>query len=96
MDSATSLVETRALTKQYGTLTALNECTLSVRRGEVFGLLGPNGAGKTTLLRLLMGFLHPTRGRATIASLDCTHDSGSFRGCVAIAMQNVVVKLPSG
>ena len=46
-----------ALTKTYGRLPALDECTFSVQAGEVFGLLGPNGAGKTTLLRLLMGFL---------------------------------------
>ena len=51
-----SIVETRELTKHYGRLPALNDCTLSVGRGEVFGLLGPNGSGKTTLLRLLMGF----------------------------------------
>ena len=54
------LVETRSLTKSYRDVTALDDCTLGVERGEVFGLLGPNGAGKTTLLRLLMGFLKPT------------------------------------
>ncbi len=59
------------MTKRYGKLTALEDCTLAIQSGEVFGLLGPNGAGKTTLLRLLMGFLHPTRGRATIQDLDC-------------------------
>jgi ABC-2 type transport system ATP-binding protein len=75
MDTSTSLVETTGLTKQYGSLKALDDCTLTVHRGEVFGLLGPNGAGKTTLLRLLMGYLRPTRGRATIAQLDCTTDS---------------------
>jgi ABC-2 type transport system ATP-binding protein len=70
-----SIVETRELTKHYGRLPALNDCTLSVARREVFGLLGPNGSGKTTLLRLLMGFLRPTRGRATIDSRDCYRDS---------------------
>ncbi|HEV3020923.1 MAG TPA: ABC transporter ATP-binding protein [Pirellulales bacterium] len=68
-------VQTRALCKRYGGLTALDECGLAVRRGEVFGLLGPNGSGKTTLLRLLMGFLRPTSGEATIAGLDCYRDS---------------------
>lgn len=63
-------VETHQLTKRYGTVTALDDCTLGVSRGEVFGLLGPNGAGKTTLLRLLMGFLRPSLGRATIDGLD--------------------------
>ncbi len=69
-----SIVQTQSLSKRYGDLTALNECSLSVQRGEVFGLLGPNGAGKTTLLRLLMGFLRPSGGGATIDGLDCYHD----------------------
>lgn len=69
------LVETQHLTKRYRTVTALDRCTLSVSQGEVFGLLGPNGSGKTTLLRLLMGYLKPTAGRATIAGRDCYRDS---------------------
>jgi len=69
------LVATDALSKRYGNVSALADCTLSVERGEVFGLLGPNGAGKTTLLRLLMGFLKPTSGRATIDGLDCYRQS---------------------
>lgn len=73
------LVQTESLTKRYGTLTALDDCTLSVARGEVLGLLGPNGAGKTTLLRLLLGFLIPTTGRATIDGFDCHRDSVRVR-----------------
>jgi len=69
------LVETESLTKRYGRVTALDDCTLSVKQGEVFGLLGPNGAGKTTLLRLLLGFLRPTSGQATIGALDCYRQS---------------------
>lgn len=65
------LVQTNQLTKAYGDFLALDGCTMSVQRGEVFGLLGPNGAGKTTLLRLLMGFLRPTSGSAMIDGLDC-------------------------
>ncbi|HJT34471.1 MAG TPA: ABC transporter ATP-binding protein [Pirellulales bacterium] len=69
------LVVTRALTKRYGPLTALEDCHLQIKQGEVFGLLGPNGSGKTTLLRLLMGFLRPTSGEAHIAGLDCYRQS---------------------
>jgi ABC-2 type transport system ATP-binding protein len=69
------LVETLHLTKRYAAVTALDDCTLSLGRGEVFGLLGPNGSGKTTLLRLLMGFLRPTAGSAQVDGLDCHGDS---------------------
>ena len=68
-------VATSKLTKRYGPLTALEGCSLSVESGEIFGLLGPNGSGKSTLLRLLMGYLRPTCGRATIANRDCYRES---------------------
>lgn len=70
-----TLVETHELTKTYRETTALKQCSLQIRKGEVFGLLGPNGAGKTTLLRLLMGYLRPTSGWARIDGLDCYGDS---------------------
>src|SRR5688572_27738122 len=68
-------VETHSLTKRYGPFAALADCSLRVEQGEVFGLLGPNGAGKTTLLRLLLGYLRPTSGHATIDGLDCYRQS---------------------
>ncbi|MGZ8813750.1 MAG: ABC transporter ATP-binding protein [Mycobacterium sp.] len=61
-----SAVYTDALTKCFGSLTAVDNLDLSVRQGEVFGFLGPNGAGKSTTIRLLLGLLRPTAGRATI------------------------------
>ena len=64
-------LQTADLTKCYGQLAALERCTFGAEQGEVLGLLGPNGAGKTTLLRLLLGFLRPTAGSATIDQLDC-------------------------
>ncbi len=72
------LIQTDGLTKTYRAVAALVDCHLAVHSGEVFGLLGPNGSGKTTLLRLLMGFLRPTAGRATIDHLDC------YRQCVQV------------
>lgn len=77
------VIETEALTKRYGAISALADCSLRVRPGEVFGLLGPNGAGKTTLLRLLLGFVRPTSGSAFINGLDCVHRSLEVRRQVA-------------
>lgn len=73
------MIETNQLTKRYGSVTALEACSLSVPRGEVLGLLGPNGAGKTTLLRLLLGYIRPTDGSATIGGLDCRRQSVQVR-----------------
>ena len=60
-------VTVTSLSKRYGERTALDDVTLSVRRGTVHGLLGPNGAGKTTLLRILLGLVRPDGGVAEIA-----------------------------
>jgi ABC-2 type transport system ATP-binding protein len=59
-------VSCRALTKRYGTLTAVDDVTFSLERGTVTGLLGPNGAGKTTTLLLLLGLAEPTAGEARV------------------------------
>jgi ABC-2 type transport system ATP-binding protein len=77
------IVETHQLTKTYGSIAALRECSLGVRQGEVYGLLGPNGAGKTTLIRLLLGYLRPTSGRASIGGYDCERQSVAVRRLVA-------------
>ncbi len=68
---------THELAKCYGTLTALEDCTLEVHPGEVLGLLGPNGAGKTTLLRIWAGLIRPSRGQARIAGLDCWYQAAA-------------------
>lgn len=59
-------ISTRGLTKHFGDVRALENLTLEIPQGEVFGLLGPNGAGKTTMIRLLLGLLQPTRGDAQL------------------------------
>jgi ABC-2 type transport system ATP-binding protein len=61
-----SAVETSGLTKCYGKVRALRDCTISVPEGRICALIGPNGAGKTTLLRLLAGLARPTAGRVTV------------------------------
>jgi ABC-2 type transport system ATP-binding protein len=77
------LLRTEHLTRDYGRHRALDDLNLTVAAGEVFGLLGPNGSGKTTALRLLLGFLRPSRGRASIGGHDCWHDSVAARRLVA-------------
>ncbi|MFX0184049.1 MAG: ABC transporter ATP-binding protein [Candidatus Hodarchaeota archaeon] len=61
-----NIVEIENLTKKFKNIVALNDVSLSIRKGEVFGLLGPNGAGKTTLIRCLIGLIKPTSGTARI------------------------------
>src|SRR5260370_4770 len=77
------LLRTDKLTKFYGSFAALVDLTLEVAPGEVVGLLGPNGSGKTTALRLLLGFLRPSRGWASIGGHDCWQDSVAARRLVA-------------
>ncbi len=63
------LIETRGLSKRYGSTLALDRLDLGVGAGEVFGFLGPNGAGKTTTIRLLLGVIRPSAGTARIFGL---------------------------
>ncbi len=71
MDMNVPILKTGGIAKRYGTFDALKPLELSIRPGEVVGLLGPNGSGKTTALRLILGFLRPTSGRATLGGHDC-------------------------
>ena len=64
------IIETNRLTRDFKTVRAVNELTLSLVSGELFGLVGPDGAGKTTTLRLLAGLLDITEGEATILGFD--------------------------
>nr|WP_123537233.1 ABC transporter ATP-binding protein [Halosimplex salinum] len=69
-----SAVEIDGLTKRFGDVTAVDDLSLTVERGEVFGVLGPNGAGKSTTINVLLGFLEPTAGSARVLGTDVTED----------------------
>jgi len=60
-----AILETQSLVKKFGQLTAVDDFTVAVEAGGVFGLLGPNGAGKTTVIKMLITLLNPTSGRAS-------------------------------
>ncbi|MFI5212779.1 MAG: ABC transporter ATP-binding protein, partial [Candidatus Saccharimonadales bacterium] len=66
----TVIIETHALTKRYGRISAVDGLDLTVQKGEVLGYLGPNGAGKSTTIRMLLGLIKPTSGQAMIFGQD--------------------------
>ncbi|MEJ2287890.1 MAG: ATP-binding cassette domain-containing protein [Deinococcales bacterium] len=67
-------IRTLGLTKRYAEVTAVDDLTLTVRRGEIYGFLGRNGAGKTTTIRMLLGLVRPTRGRVSIFGKDVARE----------------------
>jgi ABC-2 type transport system ATP-binding protein len=83
----TRILTTDRLTRRYGTLTAVNSLTISLRTGEVFGLLGPNGAGKTTVIKMLTTLLPPTSGRAQIATFDIIREPALVRSVIGYVPQ---------
>ncbi|GAB7037729.1 MULTISPECIES: ABC transporter ATP-binding protein [Catenuloplanes] len=73
------VLRTSHLTKRYGRLTAVDDLTLDVAAGEVFGFLGPNGAGKSTTIRMILGLARPTAGTARIAGIDAADVARAHR-----------------
>ena len=80
-------VEAESLVVRFGALTAVDEVSLAVAPGEVFGLLGPNGAGKTTTLRVLTTLLKPTAGGARVAGYDVSSQSLYVRASIGYVPQ---------
>jgi len=64
------VIEVQHLTKRYGPVTAVDDVSFTVERGEILGFLGPNGAGKTTTMRVLTGYMPPSEGKAIVAGYD--------------------------
>lgn len=78
------MIDMLGLTKEFATLTAVNNVTLNVQAGEVLALLGPNGAGKTTTVRMLSSILKPTAGSATVAGYDVVKQGHQVRQQVGV------------
>ena len=83
-----SAIETSKLTKRFNSLTAVNEVTLNVKQGEIFGLLGPNGAGKTTLISMLVTMRRPDSGSATVNGFDLAKHPDDVRRSIGIVFQD--------
>lgn len=81
-------IECLDLSKAYNAFRAVDQVTMQVRAGEIFGFLGPNGAGKTTTIRLLMGMLVPSAGSASIHGLDCHRERAEVKRWVGYLPDN--------
>ena len=74
-----TLIQTNGLTRDFGTVRAVDDLSFEVPAGTIFGFLGPNGAGKTTTIHLLLGLLEPTRGAAQVMGFDTAMQSDEIR-----------------
>lgn len=83
------IIETEGLTKIYNAQRAVNNLTLQIRAGEVFGFLGPNGAGKTTTLLMFLGLTEPTSGRVSVCGFDPAREPLRVKKKVGYLPENV-------
>jgi len=86
--SPSSIIAVSNLAKAYGRTIAVDDVSLDVQQGEIFGLIGPNGAGKTTTMECVQGLRTPDRGRISILGLDPQRDAGELRKRIGIQHQD--------
>ena len=79
------------LTKKYEDVTAVEDLSLQIEKGELFGLLGPNGAGKTTVINILCGLIKPTSGAAKVGSFDVQKETWQVRELIGVCPQETAV-----
>lgn len=84
-------IQVDGLTKEFETVTAVDDLSFTVEQGEVFGLLGPNGAGKSTLINMLVTLLRPMDGTARVNGHDIRNETGSVRDSLGIVFQEPAV-----
>jgi ABC-2 type transport system ATP-binding protein len=83
----TAIIEADHLTIRFGSFTAVNDVSLGVEKGEIFGFLGPNGSGKTTIIKALCGLLTPSEGTGRILGMDIRKDAAEIRRHVGYMSQ---------
>lgn len=87
-----NMIEIRNLVKRFGEFKAVDNISLSVRDGEIFGLLGPNGAGKTTTINVVLGLLKPTSGSVKIDDIDSHTNPETIKSMIGLMTQETVVE----
>jgi ABC-2 type transport system ATP-binding protein len=86
--SEDATIHVENLTKRYGDLTAVNDISFSVKRGEIFAFLGPNGAGKTTTVEMLVGLRKPTSGGARVLGFDIVKEQKEIKKRIGVLPQS--------
>ncbi len=82
-----SCIDVEHLTKSYGSINAVNDLILSVKKGQVFGFLGPNGAGKSTTIKLLTTLIKPSSGSLSILGIDAISNPLKIRSKIGVVLQ---------
>ncbi|MCB0217865.1 MAG: ABC transporter ATP-binding protein [Chloroflexi bacterium] len=82
-------IEIQALVKRFGDFTAVDQLSLRVSRGQLFGFLGPNGAGKTTTLKMLTGLMQPSAGRARVAGHDVVAEPLQVKSRIGVVPESL-------
>ena len=85
-------IEVDNLVKKFGNFTAVNNVTLKIKKGEIFGLLGPNGAGKSTTINMLLGLISPTSGKVFVNGTDMQKDPDKAKEEIGVVTQETVVE----
>lgn len=80
-------VETTQLSRHFGSFVAVNQVSLQIRKGSIYGFLGPNGSGKSTTIRMLCGILQPTAGGGQVLGLDIAKDSEAIKAKIGYMSQ---------
>jgi ABC-2 type transport system ATP-binding protein len=86
--SLANVIEVAGLTKRFGPLTAVDDVSFNVERGEIFGLLGKNGAGKTTTVEILEGYQSPDEGRVQVLGVDPKKGGGAWKDRIGLVLQD--------
>jgi ABC-2 type transport system ATP-binding protein len=86
------IIKMEHLVKKFGDLIAVNDISLDVKEGEIFGLLGPNGAGKTTTINMLLTLLKPTSGKITVSGMDLSKNQEKVKQLMGLMTQETVVE----
>ena len=82
-----SCIDVNHVSKSYGSIKAVNDLTLSIKEGQVFGFLGPNGAGKSTTIKLLTTLIRPSSGSLSILGIDAISNPLQIRDKIGVVLQ---------
>jgi ABC-2 type transport system ATP-binding protein len=87
-----AIVECEHVVKRYGDIVAVNDVSLSIEEGEIFGLVGPNGAGKTTLIEMIESLMTPDSGSIRVLGLDPTKEADELKEKIGVQLQTTSIQ----